>query len=434
MAGLSIEPNGYRMIEFTCRDGNRRRVHLGRVSQRAAEAIQVHVERLVAASITGHAVVDETSRWVANLGDVLRDRLARWELIPKRESATLGAFVDGYIKGRADTKPGTRTHWGNVRRCLVDYFGTDKPLRDVAPGDVDSFRLWLTTHEGLGNNTTNRRVGVAKQFFRAAARKRLIESNPFDGQSCAVHGNPEKFRFVTRAEADKIIEACPDAQWRLLFALSRFGGLRCPSEHLALTWADVDWERNRIRVPSPKTEHHVGGESRIIPLFPELLPYLREAFEQAEPGTEYVITRYRDTWQNLRTHFGRIIRKAGLEPWPKLFHNLRATRQTELAKNWPLHVVCSWVGNSQPVAMEHYLRVTDDDYERACSVSVRDEKAAQNPGQYTHAGTRTTSQADLGESDKLRDCKDLRICATSYGNPNRYRMGDTGFEPVTFRV
>lgn len=247
----------------------------------------------------------------------------------------------------------------------------------------------------------------------------MITENPFDGLPAAVHGNPEKFRFVTRAEADKIIEACPDAQWRLLFALSRFGGLRCPSEHLALTWADVDWERNRVRVPSPKTEHHVGGESRIIPLFPELLPYLREVFEQAEPGTEHMITRYRDTWQNLRTHFGRIIRKAGLEPWPKLFHNLRATRQTELAKDWPLHVVCSWVGNSQPVAMEHYLRVTDGDY----------EKAAQNPGQHMHAGARTASSGVSGESRKPLKNEGLRDNATCCDVPNKVLLGAEGFEP-----
>jgi hypothetical protein len=39
-------------------------------------------------------------------------------------------------------------------------------------------------------------------------------------------------------ERNKVLEACPNAEWRLIFALSRFGGLRCPSEHLVLTWAD----------------------------------------------------------------------------------------------------------------------------------------------------------------------------------------------------
>ena len=80
----------------------------------------------------------------------------------------------------------------------------------------------------------------------------------------------------------------------MLFALSRYGGLRCPSKHLALNWADVDWERSRITRETPKTEHHEGGDPRVVPLFPELRPYLEECFEQAEPGTEHVITRYRD--------------------------------------------------------------------------------------------------------------------------------------------
>ena len=63
--------------------------------------------------------------------------------------------------------------------------------------------------------------------------------------------------------------------------LCRIGGLRCPSELLPLTWGDVDWENNRLTVHSPKTEHHAGGESRVIPIFPELLPHLEEAYDQA---------------------------------------------------------------------------------------------------------------------------------------------------------
>ena len=147
-----------------------------------------------------------------------------------------------------------------------------------------------------------------------------------------------------------MLEACPDAEWRLLFALSRFGGLRCPSEHLGLRWGDIDWADGRFLVHSPKTEHHEGGESRIVPIFPELLPYFEQAWEQAAEGSEFVITRYRDTNANLRTQLHRIIRKAGLEPWPKAFHNLRATRQTELAETYPMHVVCAWIGNTETVA------------------------------------------------------------------------------------
>ena len=54
------------------------------------------------------------------------------------------------------------------------------------------------------------------------------------------------------------------------------------------------------------------------------------AFDRASDGDEFVITRYRDTISNLRTQFLRIIDKAMVEPWPRLFQNLRASCETEL--------------------------------------------------------------------------------------------------------
>lgn len=93
---------------------------------------------------------------------------------------------------------------------------------------------------------------------------------------------------------------------------------------------------------SVKIEHHEGKGTRLIPIFPELRPYLEAVWEEAEPGTEYVITRYRDANANLRTQLQRIIRRAGLKSWPKLWQNLRASRATELANEYPAHVAAGW--------------------------------------------------------------------------------------------
>jgi len=76
---------------------------------------------------------------------------------------------------------------------------------------------------------------------------------------------------VSREDIARIIEMAPDAEWRLIISLARFGGLRVPSEVLLLKWSDVDWERKRIRISWPKTEHHDGRENREIPIFPELV-------------------------------------------------------------------------------------------------------------------------------------------------------------------
>ncbi len=198
-------------------------------------------------------------------------------------------------------------------------------------------------------------------------KKRLIEEDPFSEVVAAVTGNSEKFYFLTREDSEKIYRACPDLQWRLIFALARFGGLRCPSEILLLKWSDIDWTAGRIRVRSPKTEHHQGKDIRMIPLFPELRSLLLEA--RADAGeSEFVVTRYHDATQNLRTTFQKIVKRARLKAWPKLFQNLRSTRQTELCEEFPSHVVSAWIGNSEKVAKEHYLQVTDKHFERAAHV------------------------------------------------------------------
>jgi integrase len=388
--------------------------------------VKLKVEKLVVASITGAAVEDETARWVAQLADTLYEKLAAVGPVPKSEAVTLQAFLDGYIASRADVKPSTATVYGHTRRNLIEHFGPNKPLRDITPGDADAWRLGLVRQK-LGDNTVRRRCGIVKQFFRAAVRQKLIASNSFADLVSAVHWNPKREHFVTRADADKVLEACPDAEWRLLFALSRFGGLRCPSEHLRLRWSDVDWQRSRITVHSPKTQHHPGGDCRVIPLFPELLPYLREAFELADDGAEYVISRYRATSANLRTQLTRIIKRAGLTPWPKLFHNLRASRETELVEGFPAHVVCSWIGNSQLVAAKHYLQVTDEHYERG----VSGNGALQNPVQNPSATERTAGNDPSTEPAPQAVNAGVRDDAPLFRASEMGEVGGTGLEPVT---
>ncbi len=418
MASISKQPNGRKTIQFVGADGKRRSVRLGKSSMRQAEAVKVHVERLAAAAVSGHVTDAETSRWVAGLDSTLADKLANVGLIAKQERATLAAFIDGYIAKRTDVKGATATVYGHTRRNLVEFFGADKPLPDITPGDADEFKLYLLEQGLAEDSTVRRRCGIAKQFFNAAWRRKLIYDNPFVDLKSVVHGNAELFHFVTREDAQRIIDACPDAQWRLLFALSRFGGLRCPSEHLGLRWGDMDWERGRMTVRSPKTEHHVGGESRIVPLFPELRPFLEESFELAEPGTEHVITMCRDSGKNFRTHMKRIIKRAGVKPWPKLFVNLRGTRETELAEEYPMHVVCAWIGNSQAVAAKHYLQVTDDHFSKAVHYPV--QQAAE---------PRRTGVNDSNDAHERTPV--LQGSAASCSSVQLSKVGDTGLEPVT---
>jgi len=423
MASLSCSKNGLKTIQFTAKDSKRRSIRLGKLSKKAAESVKMMVEHLVTASITGHALDNKVALWLAELDDVMLDKLARVGLAQPRESALLKSFIDGYIAKRKDVKASTATVYTHTRRNLIEYFGPEKPIREISEGDADEWRLFLIA-EGLADNTVRRRCGIAKQFFKAAMRKTLIDKNPFADLKAAVRSNTERFYFVKRDEADKVMESCPDAEWRLIFALSRYGGLRCPSEHLALKWGDIDWSGNRFTVHSSKTEHLEGRGSRVVPLFPELLPHLQEVYDAAEEGTEYVITRYRSAGTNLRTQLMRIIERAGLKPWPKLFQNLRSTRETELAEQYPMHVICSWIGNTQAVAIEHYLQVTDEHFEQAA-------EAVQNPVQQAAASQCEQVNAVNGGNRKHSDCNTMQNDTTPCTSKGLQLMGQSGLEPPT---
>ena len=134
----------------------------------------------------------------------------------KPTDTTLAAFIDDYIAGRGNSKPTTLVNLKGARKYLVNYFGADRPLDSITPGDADEFRGWLaaaqagirqktgeqTGEKRLHDNTVRRICGRAKQFFRAAQRKRLIAESPFaDMKGTSVKANRSRDYFVTRDEA-----------------------------------------------------------------------------------------------------------------------------------------------------------------------------------------------------------------------------------------
>lgn len=440
MASIVKDPNGRKRLMVKPKGSKERRaIHLGKMDTASADSIVRHVRHLERAATKTGDIPDHTALWLSNIEDSFRLKLASMGLctpppipepepepepVPERIIHPLGEFIHGEIAKRADIKESTRLVFGHSIRCLVDYFGADKPIEDITAGDMDDWVQWLIGTQKLATPTVRRRSGIARQFFRAAVRKRIIPENPAAHLKATVKGNEKLRHFVTRDDAARILDACPDVQWRALFALARYGGLRVPSEALLLKWSDIDWHRGRILVTSPKTERHERKATRIIPLFPELRQTLTEAFWQAPERSTWVIHRYRDLGQNLRTHFKRIIARAGLSEWPKPWQNLRVSRATELAAEYPVHVSSAWMGHGVQVAAEHYLTVRDEDFERAVKSGAQSGALNCESGEISCIPVQdeTALAASKTISDGVK------------GSSGSVRMGVAGLEPATSRV
>src|SRR4051812_49794650 len=93
---------------------------------------------------------------------------------------------------------------------------------------------------------------------------------------------------------------------------------------------------------------------------------------------------------NLRSTFYKIIARAGEKPWPRLFHNMRASCATDWVERFPAHVVAGWLGHSPMIAAQHYLQTRDAHFDLAAGVG----EAAANPATDTRQSAPTRHYAE----------------------------------------
>lgn len=308
----------------------------------------------------------------------------------KQKGLSLGAYLENYLGQRqglvdvgkltADSLRIERV----TRDCLVQKFGADKLVASFTESDAEDFRHYLLTVGGqpvkrcgselvilprrpLAESTTRKRFAMASKFFRAAVRRGLVARNPFDCDSVPkANVATSKHAYIKAADAKAILDKLPGTQWQLLFALCRWGGLRIGETRL-LTWGDVLWDENKLLVHSPKTARYQGHDTRLVPLFPEIERLLSDRDAEAKPGDLHVLPMMEDRSNaSFRKVLERAIVAAGVAPWPRLWHNLRGTRQNELLEaGFKRKAVCSWLGNSSDTADEHYEKCTEADWDRA---------------------------------------------------------------------
>jgi integrase len=423
----------YRVL-FVDPTGRRQTIRFGKVPRRIAETAKLKIESLLAARIAGQPIDSTTAAWLDAIGDAIHAKLARAGLVEPREkiaaaSWTLGEFLDRYFDTLGDQKRMTRVMYDRARRLLEEFFGKDRRIDSIGEEDAADYKAWLLkptkTRKACSAASASVDLRRARQFFKVAVRRQAISRNPFEEVRCGSQSNPARKAFVTRETIEAVIEACPDAEWRLIFALARYAGLRIPSELEDLKWTDVNWSKNRFTVRVPKKAHIAGHEERVIPIFAELRPYFDEAFEAAAEKAGdyavYVVPRARGN-RNLRRYADQIVARAGVAKWPKLFNNCRASREIELMESHPAHVVFAWIGHTAAVARSHYLQTTDADFDRAAGTAG----PAVYPAHYPAHSPAATSPLTKSRPQETRE--KTRVCRSGRGG----QISPAGIEPATF--
>jgi integrase len=245
--------------------------------------------------------------------------------------------------------------------------------------DARRFLAWYRRREYRGRTpapaTVNRIVRECKRIFREAVSCSLIRENPF-GEVRQEKTGQRPWHYISPAEYRKLIQASPSLRWRGLVSLGYCCGLRL-GEVLNLTWPDVDFERNEIRIVRKSASERRSAwtpkdkEMRVLPLPEQAVSVLVQLQVAAANGQEYLFvnakgpaTGDRMKRANVWRDFQVIREKAGVPMCS--FHDLRKSYCTNLAGVVPLHVVQELAGHADiRTTRKHYLKVRDEQIDSA---------------------------------------------------------------------
>lgn len=297
--------------------------------------VLVRVERLVELVELGLELDGVTRVWLGGVGERMRGVLEGYGLVGGRRGGLLGSVLREVCEG-LDVSEGTRRSYGAVARSLVGEFGEYREVETLCRAELERWLGKLEVCEG----TRGRYATVAKVLFGRGERLGLCV-NPAGGLIGGSSVNRERMRYVGVEEVERLLGVC-DGTMRGLVSLARWCGLRSPSESRGLRWCDVHdgWLQ-------------VGGKtgSRMVPLGERVRAELGE-----RGGGEEAVLKGLAEDSTLRMRLRALIEKAGMEPWPRVFHNLRASCAMDWVKRVPATSVAQWMGHGLGVSMDHYLQ------------------------------------------------------------------------------
>lgn len=373
MASVWKHKRGGWYLEIAMPVGPSRKIYLGRIPSSAAHSVRLRVEQLGRLARVGEAPTPELAAWLSACDQTFLAALGAVGLLRAWKSDATPRLVDWwaqYVSRRTDFSASTRKGW-QTAFVHVSQRWPHQTLNQINALDAKTFANDL----GLAVSTSHaaKIVGRLSQVFRAAVDAKLLTENPFDGIKLGRAVDHTRQIYVTDATARSVLEGFATLEGRALFALARWCGLRVPHEPLALTWANVDWEQNRLTIPN-------GTKTglRVVPIFEPARTELAALFDSA-PTTPWVFNHSRaSAATQWRTWLLTACRTAGVQPWPKIWHNLRAACRTDLEEQFPAHVCDCWLGHSTRVAKDHYLRVTPDHWAAACGSKQQPDETHEN--------------------------------------------------------
>jgi integrase len=283
-------------------------------------------------------------------------------------------WLDAYAgrTSRGGVRPTTaREYRRYIEQRAIPYFGRRR-LTELEPRDVKAYAVSVAA-SGVSRNTVRNCVAALRVLLATAVDDGVLRSNPAVGVRLPAGAQPdehepERVKALTEEELAALLAACPE-QWRLLVTLLAQTGLRL-GEALALTWAHVDFGRQRVLVRRQYTHGAYGPPKsrygrRDVPVTSELAQALWERRKAARGADDALVWPGRDGAPLDGSTVYRAVQAAGKAagvPWVHP-HALRHTCATLLFRaGLNAKQVQVWLGHhSAAFTLSTYVHLLNDD-------------------------------------------------------------------------
>lgn len=303
----------------------------------------------------------------------------------KPEKISLGEFVNEHEKVmRGQVAYRTLQEHMRALRFFEKHIGGAAILCKIKPRYAEAFIAYRLA-SGCTAATANKDIGTLRHVFNLAIEPRgyMAEGqNPFAKLKKRKMAQ-KPLRYLSVNEYRVLMRATNQLWWKALISLAYGSGLR-RNEILNLTWADIDFEKQLIRVaPKNNCDYTLewepkDHENRVVPMSDETVRLLVNLQVQSKEGNPYIfisperlgwIVKRRDVgkWSpaseivnNLARDFGVIRRQANVDKCT--LHDLRRSAITNWAQKLPIQVVQQLAGHSDmSTTRKYYLAVRHED-------------------------------------------------------------------------
>ena len=196
-------------------------------------------------------------------------------------------WISSYKTGlRAST---LRMYRGSYNKHIMPVLG-GMELQDVRPVHI---RTVMRRIADKSESTQHKVLLTMRQLFETARLNNLVMRNPADGIKITPRQKQSRKEYLTKDEAEQLLQAVTEPRARAFCALCLYAGLR-KEEALGLRWTDISPASMAIvrgvtfpdgNMPDPRMELKNKASRRILPVPARL----REVLDQTPHTSEYVV-------------------------------------------------------------------------------------------------------------------------------------------------